>query len=170
MSWDAKARRVRNVQQQLDAKLAAYSQFASEIAAAKSPLSSSPSVALDMSGGNATATLNQAALESEIQSLLKQYADAQAEQATLLNDPTFPPTPTQLHAVQRHRELLMEIEREFFQTRTQFQHTLSRQQLLGHVQEDIHAYRTQYTSETQAYLDERERLERSQRVMDETLE
>lgn len=170
MSWDAQARRVRQAQQRLDAKLSAYAQLATEAAVSASPFSTSPAVAVDMSSGTSTATPDPASLEAEIQALLAQYAEAQAELSTLLNDPALLPTQTQLHTIQRHRELLMELERDFFRTKTHLQHTLSRQQLLGHVKEDIDAYRAQHTSETQAYLNERERLDRSQRMMDDTLE
>lgn len=170
MSWEAQSRRVRQVQQRLDAKLTAYSQLVSDAASNSSPLSMAPSVAVDMNSGATSATPDPASLEAEIQALLVQYADAQAELSTLLNDPALPPTQTQLHTVQRHRELLMELERDFFRTKTNLLHALSRKQLLGHVKEDISAYRAQHQSETQAYLDERAHLDRSQRMMDETLE
>ncbi|WFD37575.1 protein transport protein gos1 [Malassezia japonica] len=170
MSWEAQSRRVRQVQQRLDAKLTAYSQLVSDAASNSSPLSTAPSVAVDMNSGATSATPDPASLEAEIQALLVQYADAQAELSTLLNDPALPPTQTQLHTVQRHRELLMELERDFFRTKTNLLHALSRKQLLGHVKEDISAYRAQHQSETQAYLDERAHLDRSQRMMDETLD
>ncbi|WFC93854.1 protein transport protein gos1 [Malassezia brasiliensis] len=170
MSWDAQARRVRQAQQRLDAKLSAYAQLATEVAVSASPFSTSPAVAVDMSSGTSSTTPDPASLEAEIQALLAQYAEAQAELSTFLNDPALPPTQTQLHTIQRHRELLIELERDFFRTKTHLQHTVSRQQLLGHVKEDINAYRAEHTSETQAYLNERERLDRSQRMMDDTLD
>ena len=170
MSWDAQAWRVRQAQQRLDAKLSAYAQLATEVAVSASPFSTTPAVTVDMSSGTSSTTPDSASLEVEIQTLLAQYAEAQAELSTFLNDPALPPTQKQLHTIQRHRELLMELERDFFRTKTHLQHTVSRQQLLGHVKEDIDAYRADHTSETQAYLNERERLDRSQRMMDDTLE
>lgn len=170
MSWEAESRRVRQVQQRLDAKLTAYSQLASDAASSSSPFGAAPSVAVDMNSGATSSTPDPGSLEAEIQALLMQYAESQAELSTFLNDPALPPTQTQLHTIQRHRELLMELERDFFRTKTNLLHALSRKQLLGHVKEDINAYRAQHASETQAYLDERERLDRSQRMMDETLE
>ncbi|WFD02675.1 protein transport protein gos1 [Malassezia obtusa] len=170
MSWEAESRRVRQVQQRLDAKLTAYSQLASDAASSSSPFGAAPSVAVDMNSGATSSTPDPGSLEAEIQALLMQYAESQAELSTFLNDPALPPTQTQLHTIQRHRELLMELERDFFRTKTNLLHALSRKQLLGHVKEDINAYRAQHASETQAYLDERERLDRSQRMMDETLD
>ena len=110
------------------------------------------------------------AMEAEIQALLVQYSDELDELGTTLNDPLLPPNNTQKHAIQRHRELLLDFEREFFRSKTHVRQVLDRHQLLGHVKQDIHDYRTQHASEVQSYLDERSHLERSHLMMDETLD
>lgn len=57
--------------------------------------------------------------------------------AAMLNDPNAPPSASQMHAVQRHREVLTDFERDFHRTKTAVRHTLDRQALLGDVRVDI---------------------------------
>ncbi|PKI84757.1 protein transport protein gos1 [Malassezia vespertilionis] len=170
MAWEAQSRRARQVQSRLDAKLTGYSQLVLEAASSTSPFSSAPSdaVALDMENG--AQRLDRAAVETEIQALLAQYKEAQEELAMLLNDPMLPPSQTQQHAVQRHRELLIELERDFFRSRTNLTHALDKKALLGHVKQDIDSYRLQHANEMEAYLDERGHLQNAHRMMDDTLD
>lgn len=99
-----------------------------------------------------------------------------------LNDPMLPPSQTQLHAMQRHRELLVDFQRDHARTKLNLRQALDRKQLLGNVKEDIKcvavvrasahpsAYRAQHASETEAFLNERAHLDRSHQMIDETLE
>lgn len=110
-------------------------------------------------------------METELQGLLAQYADdIEGLAASVQDDPLLPPSHTQMHMIQRHRELLVEFERDFFRCKTQLRHTLDRQQLLGHVKDDINNYREQNASEIQGYLQERTHLDRSHQMIDETLD
>ena len=167
MTWEVQSRRVRQTQSRLDAKLTAYSQYVSDLA--RKNAAPSDAVSVDMSGSTPSAQ-DRAAMEAEIQALLVQYSDELDELGTTLNDPLLPPNNTQKHAIQRHRELLLDFEREFFRSKTHVRQVLDRHQLLGHVKQDIHDYRTQHASEVQSYLDERSHLERSHLMMDETLD
>ena len=167
MTWEVQSRRVRLTQSRLDAKLTAYAQYVSDLA--RKNAAPSDAVSVDMSGSTPSAQ-DRAAMEAEIQALLVQYSDELDELATTLNDPLLPPNGTQKHAIQRHRELLLDFEREFFRSKTHVRQVLDRHQLLGHVKQDIHDYRTQHASEVQSYLDERSHLERSHLMMDETLD
>lgn len=171
MTWEVQSRRVRQTQSKLDAKLTAYSQYVSEVARHGPMRAPSDAVAVDMSGTSTpSAPPDHTAMEADIQSLLVQYSEELDELASSMNDPLLPPNSTQVHTIQRHRELLVEFEREFFRSKTNVRQALDRQQLLGHVKQDIHDYRTQHATEVQAYLDERTHLERSHRMVDETLD
>ena len=144
MTWEVQSRRARQTQSKLDAKLTAYSQYVSEIARGLQPVvqtsvSAAPTsstldhaVAVDINGGSSVPK-DHAAMETDIQSLLVQYSEEIDELSSSLNDPLLPPSTTQLHLIQRHRELLVEFEREFFRSKTHVRQTLDRQQLLGHV-------------------------------------
>lgn len=181
MTWEVQSRRARQTQSKLDAKLTTYSQYVSELARGLQPVvpssvSAAPTfstpdhaVAVDINGGS-SAPKDHTAMETDIQSLLVQYSEEIDELSSSLNDPLLPPNTTQLHLVQRHRELLVEFEREFFRSKTHVRQTLDRQQLLGHVKQDISDYRAQHASEIQSFLDERTHLERSHHMLDETLD
>ncbi|CCU99143.1 unnamed protein product [Malassezia sympodialis ATCC 42132] len=157
MTWEEQARRVRQTQSKLDAKLLAYSHYVSDIVRdpQRAQGETVGAVSLDMSGTSraslsadgVTGGLNSAAMEAEIQDLLVQYADDQEELSRSINDmadPLLPPSQTQLRTVQRHRELLVESERDFFRSKTSLRQALDRQQLLGHIRDDIEqAYATQ---------------------------
>lgn len=148
MTWEVQSRRARQTQSKLDAKLTTYSQYVSELARGIQPVvpssvSAAPTfstpdhaVAVDINGGS-SALKDHTAMETDIQSLLVQYSEEIDELSSSLNDPLLPPNTTQLHLVQRHRELLVEFEREFFRSKTHVRQTLDRQQLLGHVKQDI---------------------------------
>lgn len=136
MSWEAQSRRVRQTQSRLDAALSSYAQFASEVA--RDPmraLAPAHAVAVDMSG---SAPTDPAARDAELQACLAQYAsEVDALATSVQEDVSLPSSHTQMHMIQRHRELLVEFERDFFRIKTQLRQALDRQQLLGHVQQDI---------------------------------
>lgn len=149
MTWEEQARRVRQTQAKLDAKLLAYSHYVSDIVRDPQRAQEAPAgaISLDMTGtvrasldGGARPAGGAATMEADIQALLVQYADEQEELSRSLNDmadPLLPPSQTQLRTVQRHRELLVDSERDFFRSKTSLRQTLDRQQLLGHVRDDI---------------------------------
>ncbi|WFD23574.1 protein transport protein gos1 [Malassezia equina] len=153
MAWEELARRVRQTQSKLDAKLLAYSHYVSDVVRDPQRAHGAPAcaVSLDMSGNSrasfSTDGSDSAAMEAAIQELLVQYADDQEDLSRSMNDmadPLLPPSQTQLRTVQRHRELLVESERDFFRSKTSLRQALDRQQLLGHVRDDIdQAYATQ---------------------------
>lgn len=155
--WDDHARRARVLQSRLDARLAAFAEAAAEAAAPEY-------VAVDMTGGG------HEALAAEVDGLLAEYAAECTALAASLADPLLPPSSAQQHTAQRHRELLVEFQREFFRIRTSMTHALDRRRLLGAVKADINAYRAAHASETEAYLAERGHLDNSHRMLDETLD
>ena len=155
--WDDHARRARVLQSRLDARLAAFAEAAAEAAAPEY-------VAVDMTGGGHEA-LAASAVHSGAYS-----ASRPSTSAASLADPLLPPSSAQQHTAQRHRELLVEFQREFFRIRTSMTHALDRRRLLGAVKADINAYRAAHASETEAYLAERGHLDNSHRMLDETLD
>lgn len=56
---------------------------------------------------------------------------------TSLDDPAIPPTSSQMYAVQRHREVLLDFERDFRRSSTNVKQALDRRDLLGSVKVDI---------------------------------
>lgn len=150
-SWDALRRKTRNLESTIDARLTSYSQLASKIARTADGSSTSAGVyadhtTLDMDGGNPPASGSRGTkeevnehveLENELDALINELSDAVDALTAKLDDPAVPPTSAQLHAVQRHREVLFDFTRDFRRSRTNVRHAIDRRDLLGNVQGDI---------------------------------
>lgn len=153
--WDAARRQTRNLESQLDAKLTQYSTLASAIARGEEGLgsrSSSPwprkgngsaaggSELLeegDVAASPKNASQDPTRLEGEITDLLSQLQRATADLTRILDDPDIPPSTIQQHAVQRHREVLTDFERDFRRCRDNVRHAIDRRDLVGRVRGDI---------------------------------
>lgn len=79
------------------------------------------------------------------------------------------PSPSAVHTLSRHRDILNEYSREFAKTRTNIRHSRDRQELLSSVQRDINTYRTAGTRREDLYLKEHEHIQSSDRLADETI-
>lgn len=145
-SWDSLRRKTRNLESVIDARLTSYSQLASKItgsAEASGSANSNPyadHTTLDMDGGGkqSTAQINEhTELETELEDLLNQLTDSVDALTAKLDDPAVPPSASQLHAVQRHREVLMDFTRDLRRSKTNVRHAIDRRDLLGNVRGDI---------------------------------
>ncbi len=151
-SWDVLRRKTRNLESTIDARLTTYSRLASKIARSADAAVSSSNAAggiyadhttLDMDGSASTSrgakedANEHVELESELDSLINELSDAVDALTAKLDDPAVPPTSSQLHAVQRHREVLFDFTRDFRRSKTNVRHAIDRRDLLGNVQGDI---------------------------------
>lgn len=172
-SWDVLRRNTRNLESTIDARLTAYSSLASKIArSADSNNAFADHTTLDMTG-NGSSSHDQAEhveLETELDSLINELSNSVDALTAKLDDPAVPPTSAQLHAVQRHRELLFDFTRDFRRSKTNVRHAIDRRDLLGNVQGDINAYKAAHASDADALLAERGRIDNSHSMIDRTLE
>lgn len=168
--WDVLRRNTRNLESAIDARLTTYSQLASKIARA------ADHTTLDMTGaGSSSASETRehsehVELETELESLINELSNSVDALTAKLDDPAIPPTTPQLHAVQRHRELLFDFTRDFRRSQTNVRHAIDRRDLLGNVQGDIDAYKAAHASDADALLAERARIDNSHGMIDRTLE
>ncbi|SPO24375.1 related to SNARE protein of Golgi compartment [Ustilago trichophora] len=188
-SWDVLRRKTRNLESTIDARLTTYSSLASKIVrSADGPHPSSSNsfsgsggiyadhTTLDMDNGGTPSSLNSTKssehveLENELDDLINQLSDAVDALTAKLDDPAIPPTSAQLHAVQRHREVLFDFTRDFRRSKSNVRHAIDRRDLLGNVQGDINAYKAAHASDADALLAERGRIDNSHAMMDRTLE
>jgi Golgi SNAP receptor complex protein 1 len=72
-----------------------------------------------------------------LNSSVAQLSSTVTKLITILDDPTVPPSSSQLYAVQRHREILLDFERDYRRSRTNVRQALDRRDLLGSVKVDI---------------------------------
>lgn len=178
-AWDTRRRKARALESQLDAKLTAYSSIASAIARGEHPSTTSNNN--DRWGGGENGSLesgdgfasreDHAELANDISRLLAQLNDAISSLSQVLDDPELPPSTVQLHAVQRHREVLVDFERDFRRCKDNVRHAIDRHELVGRVRGDIDAYKAAaHSSDQEALLAERGRLDNSHSMIDGTLE
>ena len=151
--WDAARRQARQLESSLDAKLTEYSRIASELSNAAEGSSSAygayatnsgssghrrDHTSLSMDGSVSTSgKADPRKQEEEIEVLLSEFTQCVDQLTVSLEDPNLPPSTVQLHAVQRHREVLMDLQRDFRQMKNNVQHAIDRRDLLGNVQRDI---------------------------------
>ncbi|CDS01349.1 related to SNARE protein of Golgi compartment [Sporisorium scitamineum] len=178
-SWDVLRRKTRNLESTIDARLTSYSSLASKIARTADSSSSSAGVyadhtTLDMDGSASGSRKQEVSehveLEQELDALINELSDAVDALTAKLDDPAVPPTSAQLHAVQRHREVLFDFTRDFRRSKINVRHAIDRRDLLGNVQGDINAYKAAHASDADALLAERGRIDNSHAMMDRTLE
>ncbi|CAO1623153.1 unnamed protein product [Sympodiomycopsis kandeliae] len=170
-SWDSKRRKARALESQLDAKLTAYSSIASAIARGERDNHKGNGGALsNLEEGNRGSGGDHRQLESQVEDLLSQLSESISSLSQLLDDPELPPSTVQLHAVQRHRDVLNDFERDFRRCRNNVRHAIDRYELVGRVRDDIESYKASHASDQEALLAERGRLDNSHSMIDGTLE
>lgn len=138
-SWDALRRKTRQLETTIDARLTTYSSLASQIARTADPSAGvyADHTTLDMDGTSRTHDSERVELETELDGLIGQLSEAVDALTAKLDDPETPPSAAQLHAVQRHREVLFDFTRDFRRSRSNVRHAIDRRDLLGNIHGDI---------------------------------
>jgi len=139
----------------LDSKLTSYSRLATAIAREEDDVEAS---------GSSERWRN---LEEEVDGLLEKLRETNDELSILLNNPTSPPSHSMTLAIQRHREVLNDYQREARRTKENVKAELDRANLLSGVRNDIDAYKS---SAAEALLSERGHIDSSHRMADDILE
>ena len=144
--WDVARRQARQLESSLDAKLTAYSRLANDIANSSGNGSESAYGAYAAGGTSRDHTalpmdgsgkVDPTAQEEEVESLLAQLSDSVEALTLLLDDPKIPPSTVQKHAVQRHREVLLDFQKDYRRLKTNVQQAVDRRDLLGNIRQDI---------------------------------
>ncbi|KIY50431.1 v-SNARE protein [Fistulina hepatica ATCC 64428] len=146
-------RQCRTLENLFDTKLTSYSQLVSTISHRNDDVEASGSDARWKD------------LEYEIDDLLEKLKDNNEQLSVLANDPDTL-SPSILRAIQRHREICQDNERELRRTKTNVQHALDQANLLSGVRNDIEAYKS---SAADSLLAERDRIDSSHRMTDDML-
>ncbi|GAA5975650.1 hypothetical protein JCM5350_002680 [Sporobolomyces pararoseus] len=110
-------------------------------------------------------------LEQELDAVLDTFA-AQIERLSNFHATAHPPPSTSAtHALERHRSVLADYQRERFRTQRSLQEAEDRANLLSSVRDEISTFKTQTgSSVTDSLLAERGKIDNSHRMADATLE
>ncbi|XP_062522647.1 Golgi SNAP receptor complex member 1-like [Corticium candelabrum] len=109
----------------------------------------------------------------EIEQLMNKLTEVNDTMQEHVNQMTeTAPTPTMLHMLQRHRDILRNYSQEFSKTKTNIKAHQDREDLLGSVRRDISEYKASaggLNRRTDMYLKENEHLRNSERLTDEAI-
>jgi len=155
MAYDPLRRQARTLEFLLDSKLTAYFRIVSTVSKDGG----------DVESGGSTERWQD--LEAEVEDLLEKLKETNEEMSALLNDTDNAPSPSMLHTVQRHRDVLKDYTQDFARTKTNVQTALDRANLLTNVRNDIDAYHR--SSAADSLLAERGRIDSSHRMTDDLL-
>ncbi|KDE06005.1 hypothetical protein MVLG_03687 [Microbotryum lychnidis-dioicae p1A1 Lamole] len=109
-------------------------------------------------------------LETEIEHSLETFTAQIERLASLYATAHPPPSATQTHALERHREVLIEYRKDFARTKTNLRDAEQRANLLGSVRDEISAFKTSTNSSvTDRLLQERGHIDNSHRMAEHTL-
>ncbi|POY72581.1 hypothetical protein BMF94_4408 [Rhodotorula taiwanensis] len=109
-------------------------------------------------------------LEDEIRAAFDTFAAQIDRLANLHATAHPPPSASATHALERHRDVLAEYRRDFQRTQTSLRDAEQRANLLGSVREEISAFKSASgASVTDSLLGERDRIDNSHRMADDTL-
>jgi len=166
-SWDNARRHARALETAVDSKLSSYSKLAAKISRGNG----APGVgsSRDQLGFEDEGEGGYKLIEEEIEELLGKLDQVIEDLMDLINSPSQPPSSSMQHAAQRHRDTLDDYRRDFLRTRNNVDQAIQRQNLLGSVRKDINDYKTAVSSQTDALLADRGRIDSSHRMMDDTL-
>jgi len=153
-TYDSLRRQCRTLESLLDSKLTSYSRLAANIGREDDVEAS----------GSSDRWID---LEAELDGLLEKLNDTNSQLSQVLNDPDSPPSQSMSRAVQRHKELLRDYERDCARAKANAKTALDRANLLSGVRNDIDAYKS---NASDMLLSERQHIDRSHRMVDDTLD
>jgi len=154
-TYDSLHRQCRTLESLFDAKLTSYSRLASTISNTNTDIEAS---------GSAERWED---LQNEIDDLLEKLKETNDELQRLSQDPDHAPSQSMLRAIQRHRDVYQDYERELRRTKANVKKALDKANLLKGVRNDIDAYKS---SAADSLLAERSRIDHSHRMTDDVLE
>ncbi|CAG8483806.1 8421_t:CDS:2 [Ambispora leptoticha] len=165
LSWEFLRKQARQLENEIEQKLTSYSKIATSVGR------NSRIVDGGVGSGNAAAGNSNEAMELELDELLKKLSMVVNSMAEVVDRPTTVPTsPSIMHMLQRHRDILYDYTKEFKKTRANIQAARNHADLLSSVREDISSFKSGVSSETDYFLSERGRIENSHRMADMVLE
>ncbi|KAM0750164.1 V-snare-domain-containing protein [Meredithblackwellia eburnea MCA 4105] len=109
-------------------------------------------------------------LEGDINAALDTFEGLIERLANLHATAHPPPSASATHALERHREVYSEYQREYQRTKANLREAEARANLLGSVREEISAFKSSnHSSATDALLSERNHIDNSHRMLDDIM-
>ncbi|KAI8086061.1 uncharacterized protein BX664DRAFT_264368 [Halteromyces radiatus] len=160
LSWDQLRRQARQLENEIELKLASLSKIGATTTARQQQQDTS------LSDGN-----NKAGQEVEIEQLLNNLQDTIASMGQVLERPSATPTnPSMIHMLERHKNILYDYTKEFRKVKANIKAARDKADLMNQVKDEIRIFNAGNGDNTDYYLTERNRVESSHRMTDMILE
>ncbi|XP_027042570.1 Golgi SNAP receptor complex member 1-like [Pocillopora damicornis] len=165
--WEELRKKARQLENEIDLKLVSFSKLGTNYSQRDGYKESSDTSPL-LNSSSSERLFETMGLEIEqLLSKLTEVNDSMAEYTAGFN--LGQPNATQLHTLQRHRDILQGYSHEFSKTKANIQAFRDREDLLGSVHRDINAYKTGMNRRTDLYLKENEHIRNSDRLADDVI-
>lgn len=165
-AWDGLRKSARKLENELDMKLVSFSKLGINEKHKHFKSGANASNKRESSTDRLFETMSM-----EIERLLTNLTEINDHMSDYLTNLSFgEPSPAQLHAMERHRDILQEYSHEFTKTKSNIKATKDREDLLGSVQRDISDFKSGLSHRADLYLKENEHMRSSDRMADETID
>ncbi|CDH56190.1 golgi snap receptor complex member 1 [Lichtheimia corymbifera JMRC:FSU:9682] len=163
LSWDQLRRQARQVENEIELKLATLSKLGASVSSPPSHTTSPDSIAMNSMG--------KPSQELETEELLRKLQSIITSMGQVLDRPSATPTnPSMIHMLERHKDILLDYNKEFRRVKSNIKAAQDRANLMNQVQDEIRIFNTANESGSDYYLSERNRIEGSHRMTDMILE
>ncbi|KAG2224251.1 hypothetical protein INT45_000282 [Circinella minor] len=163
LSWDHLRRQARQVENEIELKLASLSKLGASVA--------SRSNGSLNNGNNDSLPMGKPSQELEIEELLKKLNSVITSMGEVLERPSATPTnPSMIHMLERHKDIMYDYNKEFRRVKTNMKAARDKANLMDQVQDEIRMYNTSNGDGSDYYLSERNRIEGTHRMTDMILE
>ncbi|KAJ3032861.1 Golgi SNAP receptor complex member 1 [Rhizophlyctis rosea] len=164
-SWDTLRRQARTLENEIEAKLVAYSRIGSGAAGGDGGYGGGGSAGYGVGGGSVGWHSAQVA-EMELEELLKKLTWVVNSMATAV-DTAGPANSNMMHMLQRHRDILYDYSKDFNRTKSNIAQARNHAELLTSIRDDISTYRSGTGTDMQSYLlTERGKIDGTHRMAD----
>lgn len=141
-SWDSLRREARRLENEVDAKLVAYSKLGLANSNASSPVSSASDGTLKLRGNAAGGDASDAPgaadhMAIELEALLVRLSETVDAMGRALHAASAPPAPSMTHILERHNEILNDYKNEFRKAKGSLLSAKEHQDLLSSVRQDM---------------------------------
>ncbi|KAI7880418.1 V-snare-domain-containing protein, partial [Lichtheimia hyalospora FSU 10163] len=163
LSWEQLRRQARQVENEIELKLATLSKLGASVSSPPSHTASPDSIAMNSMG--------KPSQELETEELLRKLQSIITSMGQVLDRPSATPTnPSMIHMLERHKDILLDYNKEFRRVKSNIKAAQDRANLMNQVQDEIRIFNTTNESGSDYYLSERNRIEGSHRMTDMILE
>ncbi|ORY94845.1 hypothetical protein BCR43DRAFT_525987 [Syncephalastrum racemosum] len=156
MSWDHLRRQARQIENEIELKLASLSKLGASVSNSRADDASS---------------VDKPSQELETEELLRQLENVIISMGKVLDRPSATPTnPSMMHMLERHKDILVDYNKEFRRVKMNIKAARDKADLMNQVQDEIRIFNTGQGDSADYYLSERNRIESSHRMTDSILE